>query len=206
MCYLDWHLMLEYLKVFLAWPFMGTALVVFIVLLFRRSLVVLITGIKHVKTPFGELSTSQQQKLDSAEGGKVPPPPDTPNVDAVRLNQAQVEELRQWFQAERAARYIWEYRYLNYYFAPSTQVVLDWLIGLGQTTTRSAYDAYWTPLIQSANERQAVLNALQTHYLIELDDGGNVLRVTDKGKEYAGWEGRHILFTMRTPSADEAAR
>lgn len=202
MCSIDWRLLLDYLKVILSWPFMGTALVVFIVLLFRQDLVKLIARVKHVKTPFGELETSQQQKLENADEGKVPPPPETPDVDEVRLDQAQIQDLRQWFEAERAARYIWEYRYLNYFFAPTTQYVLDWLVGLGQVTTRSAYDAYWTPLIPNAGERQAVINALQTHYLIELDGGGNVIKLSEKGKEYAAWEGRQILFTPRTPTAE----
>ncbi len=200
MCSLDWHLLLDYLKVILAWPFMGTALVVYIVLLFRQSLVKLIDRIKHVKTPFGELEAPQLQKLENPDEGKVPPTPETPVVNDVRLNQADVEQLRQWFQAERTARAIWEYRYLNYFFAPTTQHVLDWLIGLAQTTTRSAYDAYWTLAIQSSGERQAVLDALQMHYLIELDGNGNIIRVTDKGKEYAAWEWRQILFTLRSPT------
>lgn len=195
MCSIDWHLLLDYLKVILAWPFMGTALAVFVVLLFRQSLIKLIDRIRHVKTPFGELETSQQQKLENADERAVSQPPEPPVVDEMRLNQAAVEELKQWFQAERAARYIWEYRYLNYFFAPSTQLVLDWLVGLGQSTTRGAYDAYWTPLIQQVGERQAVLHALQMHYLIELDSGGNTIKATEKGKEYAAWDGRQFLFS-----------
>jgi hypothetical protein len=191
--------MLEYVKVILAWPVMGPVTLVAVIFWFRSNLAALIDRTKGFKTPFGEFDTSQQQSLEKAEGHTSVTPTAPDDVDEVRLNGAAVQELRQWFQAERAARYIWEYRYLNYFLAPASQWILDWLVGLQQSTMRSAYDAYWTSLIQNAGEREAILHALQMHYLIEIDGTGNVIKATEKGAEYAKWDGRQVLFANHAP-------
>ncbi len=47
--------------------------------------------------------------------------------------------------------------------------------------------ATWLPLIPSANELGAIINALQAHHLIQVNDG--VIQVTPKGKEYQQWRG-----------------
>jgi hypothetical protein len=83
---------------------------------------------------------------------------------------------------------------LNYFLAEATQHVLDWLVALHQPTTVSAYEAIWMHTIQQAQERQAILHALQLHVLITIN--GEAIALTDKGREYAAWpERRHL----RTP-------
>ena len=99
--------------------------------------------------------------------------------------------VRAAFQAQQAAARMWEYRFLNYFFAPATQAVLDWLISLGAPTTFDAYDTYWLNRIPAANERQAVIDALQMHHCIQFD--APTIVATDKGREYAGWHERRVI-------------
>lgn len=103
------------------------------------------------------------------------------------LTPEQVEGIRQLFEAERAKAYLWEYRYLNYFLAQSTQRVLDWLASLQTRTSVSLFDTLWLPAIPSAEERRAIVNALQAHHLIQLT--GELIEVTPKGREYIQWRG-----------------
>jgi len=84
----------------------------------------------------------------------------------------------------------WEYRYLNFFLVHRTQIVLDWLIErqtTGQATGIGYYDAELTARVVSPAERAAVLNALETHTLVVVNNG--FLTVTDKGLDYARWRG-----------------
>jgi len=49
------------------------------------------------------------------------------------------------------------------------------------------YDTYWTPLIVSAEERDAIMTALQAHHLIQIKE--DLIEVTPKGREYISWRG-----------------
>ena len=83
-----------------------------------------------------------------------------------------------------------------------TQVVLDWLIGLPQSTTYAHYDSFWLPIIPSANEKQAIINALQMHHLVMHDVTSNMITVTPKGREYQEWRGElPPLTSASTPSS-----
>ncbi|CAE6944202.1 hypothetical protein R75471_05529 [Paraburkholderia domus] len=203
-CAADWKLILEYLKVLLSWPVVvgfgatiGTAW-------FRTELRALINRIASFEFPGGKLVT-QQAKIEeeSAASDAVPPVPAgdvaPPVLDGLRLSAAEQATLKGVFDAERAAARMWEYRYLNYFFAPTTQHVLNWLISLGQATTFDAYEAFWTNRIAQAGERQAVIHALQMHLCIQVD--GPAITVSDKGREYAAWPERKILgFEVRVPA------
>ena len=82
---------------------------------------------------------------------------------------------------------MWEYRYLNYYLVPATQRVLEWLASLNTRTSYSFFDTLWMPAIPSAEERRAIINALETHHLIQFQ--GELIEVTPKGREYIQWRG-----------------
>ncbi|MCA8299741.1 hypothetical protein LGN19_38805 [Burkholderia sp. AU30198] len=201
-CAVDWKLVLEYMKVVLSWPvIVGIGSIIGSVC-FREELRALINRISSFKILGQEVAT-QQSKLDSeaAEDEAMNPVPagdvPLPALDGLQLTPAQRTQIRETFEAERAAARIWEYRYLNYFFAPSTQAVLDWLIGLGAGTTFDAYEAYWMNRIAYAGERQAVIHALQMHLCIQID--GPTITVTDKGREYQAWGERRILSMPAVP-------
>lgn len=112
----------------------------------------------------------------------------------ITVSPAQLQTLEEAFAAERARAFLWEYRYLNYFLARSSQRVLDWLAGLSVRTTVGTFEAFWLPILPIAQERQAIVTALQAHYLIVL--AGELIEVTPKGREYLQWRG---------PLPDEAA-
>lgn len=203
-CAADWKLILEYLKVLLSWPVVvgiGTIIGTF---WFRTEIQALINRIASLEFPGGKIVT-QQAKIaeESATTELAQPVPiedvAPPALDGLRLTPAEQQTLKDVFAAERAAARMWEYRYLNYFFAPATQHVLNWLISLGQATTFDAYEAFWMNRIAQAGERQAIIHALQMHLCIQVD--GPIITISDKGREYAAWPERRILgFQVRVPA------
>lgn len=189
-------MLLEYLKVLLTWPVIGGALVLFVIIFFRSELRSLIKS-GRVKFRGWEFWTSQQQKIEeqaSQEPVALASPQKAPALqEGMHLTPKDIQEVRSYLDAERAAARIWEYRYLNYYLAEDTQAVLSWFVTLDRPTTIGAFEAVWMHAIQLAQERQAVLHALQLHVLITI--GGQTIALTDKGKEYAQWPQRRHLKT-----------
>ena len=187
------NLILEYLKVLLTAPVLFSLVAVLFVTLFREDIKALILRIAKIKLPGGtEVSIPQSYQL-AAEEQKPAPEPSVENQVALvglpaDLTPQQQSTVEQLIRSYIATAYIWEYRYLNYFLVRGTQLVLDWLIGLPQATTYMHYDSVWLPIIPSANERQAIINALQTHHLIQQLEHGMIV-VTQKGREYQEWRG-----------------
>ncbi len=126
---------------------------------------------------------------DAQEPQEVPPPlPEPPPAQAVPTLPPDIaQRVREYLEAERARAAFWEYQFLNRFLALHTQQALDWLINLGQRTTVQTYDAFWMPVVGSAQERIVVLDTLRNHHLINID--GHMIEVTPKGREYAAWRG-----------------
>ena len=91
--------------------------------------------------------------------------------------------------AQKITATLWEYRYLNYFLARGTQILLDWLIGSAQPITCTYYDSFFLPIVPSAHERQAMLRALESHRLITVDSKSSIITVTAKGRDYQEWRG-----------------
>lgn len=187
------RLVLEYLKVALSPQTLAAAVAIVFFLAFKEDIKALMRRIAKIRFPGGsELSTSQvERSSENVPAGEARPP--LPPAEQVSLPQnlsltpEQVQGIRQLFEAERAKAYLWEYRYLNYFLVPSTQRVLDWLASLQTRTSVSLFDTLWLPAIPSAEERKAIINALQAHHLILLT--GELIEVTPKGREYIQWRG-----------------
>lgn len=209
-CAVNWTLLLEYLKVFLSWPVVVGIGAIVSIILFRKEVRKLIDRIANVEIAGFKLATQQAEALEvvNPEGLNVEAAePAAPAVGAVEeaapaelanlpIGDAERERLRAEFVAERAAAYMWEYRYLNFFFAPSTQAVLNWFFGIGGNTTLDAYMAYWTNRIFMQNEREAVLVALEKHNMLRAD--GALLVLTEKGREYHSWPDRRIMNIPNT--------
>lgn len=185
-------LILEYLKVLLTAPVLFSLVAVLIIKLFREDIKALILRVAKIRLPGGaEVSTPQSNQL-AAEEKPAPEPRVNDQIPIsglpADLTPQQKTTIEQLIRSHIATEYIWEYRYLNYFLARGTQHVLDWLIDLPQATTFSHFDAMWLPIIPSANERQAILSALQNHHLIQQDDS-EIIVVTPKGREYQEWRG-----------------
>lgn len=187
------NLVLEYIKVFLSLQVVAGAAVVAFFVIFKGEIRSLLKRTPRIKFPGGwEFSTSQLEKTNEELPAQGEQPsattPDAPSLpENLTLTPEQVKALGEAFDAERARAALWEYRYLNYYFARGTQHVLDWLASLDKRTTLSYFDSFWLPVIPSAKERHAIINALESHYLITLR--GQVIEVSEKGREYLAWRG-----------------
>lgn len=186
-------LVLEYLKVVLTAPVLFFLVAVLFMKLFKEDIKALILRIAKIKLPGGtEVSTPQSNQLAIEEKN----PASIPRVDDLvpvvglptDLTPEQKNAVEQQIRAHIWTEYLWEYRYLNYFLVSGTQRVLDWLIDLPQDTIYSHFDSVWLPIIPSATERLSIINALQTHHLIQQDAHGMIV-VTAKGREYQKWRG-----------------
>ena len=182
------ELVLEYLKVILSGPVLGTAVAVAFLTLFRSEISRLIDRIKTIKGPGGvHLELQQKKDLEKIPGQKDPI--ETAEVElpkSIEITPEQANKVVQLLKSEKANAYLWEYRYLNYYLVRSTQLVLDW-VGTQQTVSLRFLDSYLQPSIPDVNERNAILEALKNHHLITVV--GDVVQITPKGREYLQWRG-----------------
>jgi len=186
------QLILEYLKLLFSLPVVAGAVAFTVLALFRDDIKALLLRIAKIRLPGGtEVSTSQITKAEEAAENKpleksparVEPPPALPPS----LDPNELEQVKQLLDAERTRAYLWEYRYLNYFLVYHTQQVLDWFASLPSATSLSLFDSAWLPFIPSAEERRAIIDALQAHHLIQLR--GDHVEVTPKGRDYIAWRG-----------------
>jgi hypothetical protein len=186
------ELVLEFVKVILSAPVIGGAVGLTALLMFRKDIQSLLLRAGRIRFPGGEFEASQLDKSRESDGGKPEPVPEEPgSIDAGQLPQSltpeQSEAVRQLFLSERARAALWEYRFLNYFLVRGTQIVLDWFAALSSPLSYELFHTYWTPVIMSVREREAILQALAGHYLIADDNG--LLSITPKGREYLQWRG-----------------
>lgn len=137
----------------------------------------------------GELSTPQLEKLHNEKPieDKALPEPQSTDLQ-VNIKEDKIETVRALYNAERARAYFWEYSYLNYFLVPGTQRALDWIATCKAPLSLSLYDTLMTPLVPDQKERQAILNALEKHYLIKIEN--ELISVNPKGYEYIEWRGK----------------
>jgi hypothetical protein len=183
------QLVLEYLKVFLTPQIVIGTIVVVFVTIFRPDILALFRRIATIRLPGGtELSTSQSAKIEDEPDRPPPTPPSSADVALPpSLDANELRTVRELLDAERMRAFVWEYRYLNYFLVQNSQRVLDWFASLPQRTSIQLFDTVWMPLIANAQERRAILNALQTHHLIVINN--DLVEVTPKGREYIQWRG-----------------
>ncbi len=193
-CVLDWKLLLEYLRVLLSGPTVAGLVALAFFFAFRDDIRKLMARIATFKGAGVEVTTTQQER--ALEAGLAPAaapsssqqPPDTP--PGLHLPPQEQERLRDFIRTERDRATLWEYRFLNLYLVPGTQLVLDWIAHEpGGRTTVKMFDAIWRHDIPALQERAAVLNALREHTLVNIQ--GALIELTDKGREYLQWRGAY---------------
>lgn len=146
-----------------------------------------------------EISKGADGKSPSVSDEAASPAPlggeseDADNKIVVQLTQAGVDEFNAKLITERMFTTLWEYRYMNHYFAVSTQAVLNWLVQIDKQITKEQYGSVWLHRINKPEERGAILQALENHGCIKVEDG--YLSVTPKGKEYWSFQERRIIHT-----------
>ncbi|HEY3383472.1 MAG TPA: hypothetical protein VGK32_17020 [Vicinamibacterales bacterium] len=195
-------LVLDYIKALLSPQVVAGVVALAFVLRFGDDIRGLMRRVASIRLPGGtELSTPQLGRTTDDKSASKEPPALTagaaPTIpEGLHLTPEQATAVTEAFRAERARAYLWEYRYLNYFLVANTQRVLDWLAGLPERTSYEMYDSWWLPVIPNPSERQAIINALQAHYLVMVQDGNHLLEVTPKGREYLTWRGPIAVPTM----------
>ena len=163
------RLVLEYFRVIASWPVAILVLGVVVLVKFKIPITALIDRIASIRLPGGsELMTPQPAPIATDQ--------DSPTADAAAL------------ASERERGYLWEYRYLNQFLVPATQTVLDWLTNRPSPPSYATYDSWLLPVVPNPSERGAIINALSTHHLIQLDHN-QLISVTQKGLEYLQFRG-----------------
>lgn len=102
-------------------------------------------------------------------------------------SETQAKAFKQAYVAERKRAHLWEYRFLDRFLVWNTQRILDWLINEPDSPTFTMYDAWWQRIIPSAEERRIIIQVLEDHNLIAMQ--GELISVTEKGREYAAFRG-----------------
>ena len=186
------NIVLEYLKVILSIQMVVGAVVAIFFVSFKAEIRSLFSRIASIKWGLAELSTPQPPSETLPKDEIISPSFDSkqemPTLPVgLTLSPDDKLRLEQSFLAERARAHLWEYRYLNYFFVPNTQRVLDWLASLQAPPTFTMYDAWWQATITSAEQRRIIINALESHNLVFYN--GELIEVTPKGREYIQWRG-----------------
>ena len=125
------QIILAYLEVLLRWPpVVGIVGVVFFGL-FKNEVRALIGRIASIRLPGGGEIALPRQSPPSASTEDAP---EVPESDVVVLpadvHGEEADRLRDAIRSERAAIYLWEYRYLNLYLVTRTQMVLAHFVGI----------------------------------------------------------------------------
>ena len=181
------QIVLAYLEVLLSWPPLVGLLGTVVLVLFKKEVRSLIGRIARIRFPGGgEIALPRQAPPTDTKDAPEVPEGDVklpPNVSG-----AEADRLREAIRSERAATYLWEYRYLNRYLVLATQLVLDHIASSAGPIALRLLDSYLHAFIPSANERNAILDALAGHHLV-LMGGDGLIEVTPKGREYIAWRG-----------------
>ena len=184
-------MILEYLTVLLSAPPLLAMLILIGIRRFSDDIKDLLSRVARIRLPGGAEFATQQTRGIGDDEPTAPPNTEQIPVQGIPpdLTPTHREEIARLVRSHIATAYLWEYRYLNYFFARTTQFALDWLVGLAEPTTYSHYDSSFLLVVSSARERQAMIAALETHHLIQLDDRTQTISVTPKGREYHEWRG-----------------
>lgn len=184
-----WRLALDYVKAFLTPQIVVVLGIIWFAKTFKDNIAALIDRIKAIKFPGGEVSTPQLEKLKNEKTieDKTSIGPQSANL-TTNVQETDIEALRALYISERKRAYFWEYSYLNYYLVPRTQITLDLIAKYDPPMSLVLYDDMTSPYVPDQKERQAIIDALEKHYLIELEN--DLIKITPKGLEYIEWRGK----------------
>jgi hypothetical protein len=81
---------------------------------------------------------------------------------------------------QQRLRVFWYLHYLTLFLMPMTQALLAWLSQAGREVSWNEFESTWTPNVPAEVDRNAMLDALARHYLIEWN--GGLIGVTPWGR------------------------
>lgn len=188
---IDWQLILQFVEILVSPQIIAAGMFLFVLLKFGHRFGQLATVLEKrfakdtltANTPAGSLKI-EQPETDPRDNNK-----EIKDANIGKLETSEdIKSLKDALQSQNTISRLWEYRYLNYFLVRQTQTVLDWFSNIGiPTVSTEVFNAVMLNLIPDQVSRQAILDALKHHYLIQGED--NSLSITDKGREYIGWRG-----------------
>jgi hypothetical protein len=193
-------LVLEYLKVVVSWPVAVIIIGLIFMSRFKLPLTALIDRVAAIRIPGGAELLTPQAAMNVLDASRSPA--SAPAL-AAEVGHEAGPDREERAESERRRATLWEYRFLNYFLVPRTQIVLDWLNGRGPTGV-AEYDAWMLPLVPNPVERFAVIDALRNHHLVDIS-ANHMISVTPKGKEYIQWRGPAERFLASTLAASPPA-
>jgi hypothetical protein len=110
----------------------------------------------------------------------------TPQVESADTESQALKDAKARALSEQQRALLWEFRYIDSYLVPRTQLVLTGLAERPQTIAET--DARLAAANIPAHERIAIVKALLEHYLAEVRDN-DLLAVTNKGLDYLRYRG-----------------
>lgn len=181
---INWELFLKYLSLFVAWPLITLIIVVYVTKVFREPISF---WLRNLTVKYGDATISSNQPLEKNKNVELKQeqkkPKDGPTQYIESVSTTDSEELKKLILLWRENAYIWEYKYLNFFFVANTKNVLYWLYGTSSASL-GTYHNIFSEKIPDVSERSAILTALENHFLIQIT-GASIVEVTPKGKEYA---------------------
>jgi len=180
---------LEYLRIMLTLPVLAFVGISWFIIYFRNQIRGFLRSLekRKIDTPWGSVGEGQSDKIRNGEEKDRPKPKESKDLPEEAKGIKLDPKVSSIIKSLQAEKYLWEYRYLNYFLVYATQTVLDWLYALKENPTVSLYNAIWARIIPKIEERTAILDALKEHTLITIKS--DVIEITPKGREYKEWRG-----------------
>ena len=197
---------MEYLKIFVSWPFVVLVLVGGFGLLFTTEIRQFLRKIGTIKLPGGtEILTTQSPPATSDKKDEVAPPEPNPSVLTLNAEQqavvrAHIESLSQQAstatqkkeqifnnavelltQKERDIKYWW-FMYLNLFLVATTKYVLRWFAAQPMPITKDYYNEVWKGIVADTLQRETMLIVLMHHNLIETKE--SLINTTQNGRDF----------------------
>lgn len=197
---------MDYLKIFVSWPFVVLVLVGGFGLLFTSEVRQFLRKVGTIKLPGGtEILTTQLPPATSDKKDEVAPPEPNPSVLTLNAEEqaairAHIETLSQQAttaaqekeqilnnavelltQKERDTKYWW-FMYLNLFLVVTTKHVLRWLAAQPVPITKDYYNEVWKGIVADTLQRETMLIVLLHHNLIEAKE--TMIQTTQNGRDF----------------------
>lgn len=187
----------QFLGVWFDWPPITALIIIFFLTQFKEPLIEWFDGISHVKHGDTELQRQSALAIQEPNPGSLEMWDDEEDIEAEQeeaFEEDSVAELREALRksserltAERVSAAYWEFKYLNLALVFRTKLLLNNLLSRGNPVKFTMLDSQMKDYGIDLYERNAMIEALLTSGLIDLDDESGLLSVNSKGEAFLRW-------------------
>lgn len=202
---MTWYqIVLEYLKVLITWPLLGTLGLLIVALMFRHQLREFIDRLQHIRTPGGFEAETQQTPVPALTTEETPAASEELQGKLSTLqselahNESEKQHIVQMAiaaitKAEELARH-WEFSYLDLFLVQHTKQVFAFLAGSPSSVEADRLAQLAAMMSLPPAEFGAITNALKTTELISEAD--NRYMVTEKGKAFMAFMSQRRILPL----------